>query len=1277
MEDGQPVQTVAPFQPLTLLVTDLHELPVGRRDARLRQLADLEANRPFDMGHQPLFRASVVRLAPDDHVFLVTFHHAIFDGWSYQVFLSELAALYGSSLEKRPSPLAPLPIQYGDFAVWQRELMRAPAALEHLVYWEKKLSGCPLVLRLPADRPRPPVQSCRGARFARRIPAPVCAALKELSQREDATLFMTVFAGYCTLVHRHTAQEDILVGVPIAGRTCAETERLIGCCANTLVLRADLSGDPTVRELLRRVRQLALEGFAHQDAPFETVLERLDPVRDPSRTRLFQGLFQLRNIPRIVPEWQELTVEPLAAGTHSAKVDLSFEVEEQADGLMCDCEYSTDLFDEATISRMIERFEVILGGMAWKPTARLSELDWLTDLDRRQVVVDWNKTAAEFPSDRRIHDLFADHAARTPGAAAVVCCGQRTTYADLDDMAEKAAASFRTQGVDRDALVAICLEQSVQRLAALLGTLKAGGAFLTLDPTLPEGRKRVVLEEAGFPVVLTSKEGLRQLTAYPGKTLCIDELFLSPSRLHMGAETQSVTSGELAYVIFTSGSTGRPKGVMVEHGSLVNYIIALGRKVAIRPADRVLQMASLTFDTSIEETFLALAHGATLVLRNDEMLYSPRVFLETCVEWKITILDLPTVFWHELAQSLGQDGLRLPPSVRLVIIGGEQARRDRWLQWRTSAGERVQLLNGYGPTEGTIVATWQDLMKPEDGASSSEGLPIGRPVPNVSAYVLDRAGKPVAPGVWGELYLGGAGVARGYLNQPALTAERFVADPFVTAPDARMYRTGDVCRWRLDGRLELNGRMDRQVKVRGYRIELEEIESTLCQCSEIEQAVVVAREDTAGDKRLVAYVICKARGPFRAKSLRATLLRRLPDHMVPYVFVPLERFPLTPHGKVDRAALPPPEMHEGEEPASARSPHSLLEFRLMRLWENVLKRAVVGPDDDFFEMGGHSLLGLRLIAELEKLLDREVPVSTLFHGPTPTQMARLLHDGGWAPSWSALVPLKAGGARAPLFLVHDCVGEVYCYLELAGLLSSDQPVYGVRAVGVDSGMLVHRSVEQMAAHYLAEIRSLQPEGPYFIGGSAVGGLVALEIAQRLRREGAKVAFLGIFETRPRNLPLWRSASGRRGIRWSRFWWRLRSLFAALKRAGAVRAIPNPALDGNPDAPSPSGGISVATEPTEAVRQTLLTAHFDYQPEPYPDPINVFWSEGQACRLDLAWGRLATRGLTVHRVPGNHSSMWRGENAKALAKRIEASQGWIICAPPASVPARCTCGSGRR
>jgi amino acid adenylation domain-containing protein len=981
---GQPYQVIGPATPFTLSVVDLRHLPENERQKQVHTLAQADVQRPFDLAQGPLLRATLVRLAAEEQVLLLTLHHIVSDGWSHGVFWRELAGLYEACTTGRPSPLPPLAIQYADVAHWQQQWLRGEGLKTQLAYWQQQLAGVS-TLQLPTDHPRPAVQTFRGARHWLMVSPTLTQALKALSQRHGVTLFMTLLAAFQTLLQRYTGQDDIAVGTLIANRHRVELEGLIGFFVNVLVLRTDLSGDPSFRELLARVRTVTLEAYEHQDVPYEQVLEALRPPRDLSRNPLFQVLFVLHNTPQPALELPGLTVHRLEIDPGTARFDMALEFWETPEGLRGRLEYSTELFEPATMACLAGHWQTLLQGVVADPEQALSRLPLLTADERQRLLVEWNATAAPYPADQCMHRLFEAQVARTPDAVAVSCGDASLTYDELNRRANRVAHYLATLGVGRETLVGLCVERSLAMAVGLLGVLKAGAAYLPLDPTYPSERLDFMLADAQPPVVLTQEHLVSSLPARRASMVCLDAHWPLIARCSDANPVAGATAEDVAYLLYTSGSTGRPKGVLGVHRATLNALAWMWQAFPFAGDEVCCQKTSMSFGDSIQELFGPLLQGIRTVLIPDAVLKDMPRLVRTLAAHGVTRLILVPSLLRTLLDTYRDLSHRLP-SLKLWFAGGETLSRDLVQRFRQCL-PHSRLVNLYGATEASDDTTWYDasLAPPELAC-----VPIGRPIANTQVYVLDQHRQAVPIGVAGELYVGGAGLTRGYLNRPELTAERFIPHPFSREPGARLYRTGDLVRYRPDGHLEYLGRIDHQVKLRGVRIELGEIEAALAQHPAVREAAVVAHEDGPGGPRLVAYVVPTQEPGPTVSELRRFLGQRLPAAMVPAAFVLLETLPLTPSGKLDRRSLPPPSLLRPAREDRYVAPHTPSEQQVAAIWCELLGVERVGIHDNFFELGGHSLLAMQLLFRVQDATQVEVPLSSFFETPTVAHMAAII-----------------------------------------------------------------------------------------------------------------------------------------------------------------------------------------------------------------------------------------------------------------------------------------------
>jgi amino acid adenylation domain-containing protein len=1016
--DGEPVQRVAATGSVELPLIDLSHWPATEQEKGVHHFLVQATQRPFDLSKDIMLRAALFQVADREHILLLVTHHIATDHWSTAILLRELALLYEACAKGQPLALPPVPIQYADFALWQRRWFGGEALEQQLAYWREQLGGELPILNLPTDRPRPKVQSYQGARHTFVVPQALVEQLKDLSRGEQATLFMSLLTAFKILLYRYTHQEDIAIGSVIAGRRRVETEKLIGFFVNTLVLRTDLSGSPTFRELLGRVREVTLGAYDHQDLPFEKLVEVLQPERDLSRTPLFQVMFDYVTTSDAPLDFFNLSVERLEIDKGQAIFDLSLNLYERPDGVKGVFDYNTDLFEAATIARLAGHFQRLLEGLATQPDVPIWQLPILTEAEAYQLLVEWNKTTAHYPRERCIHHLFEAQVEQTPDAVAVVFEKQSLTYRELNVRANQLAHHLSKCGVGPEALVAICMERSLEMVVGVLAILKAGGAYVPIDPIYPKERQAFMLEDINSSLLLTQSWLLKNLPSYQGKVICLDKEVEGVSDQSQENPISGVRGDHLAYVIFTSGSTGRPKGVTIPHRAISNHMFWILETFAFGEADRLLQKTSFSFDASVWEFYASLLSGGQLIVARPEGHRDAEYLVKTILEQQITILQLVP---SQLQLLLSVPDFENCRSLRTVFCGGEALSLELVEQFfRCLPG--TELVNLYGPTEATIDTTfWRCESKPGHFIA-----PIGRPIANTKVYILDSHLNPVPIGVPGELYIGGAGLARGYLNRPALTAEKFIPNRFKIYEELRMknkelgienegsnlnqahfsflifnssllYRTGDLVRYLPDGNIEYLGRLDHQVKIRGFRIELEEIETVLSSHPAIREVVVVDREDEAGDKRLVAYFVVAPEAEPGANELRAWVKAKLPEYMVPTAFVRLAAIPLMPNGKINRRALPAPGVKQPGSPETLTLPRTPIEQQLAGIWQKLLRLERIDIESNFFELGGHSLLATQVVSRVEAAFQVALPLRSLFEAPTIAELSqvveRLKNDG--------------------------------------------------------------------------------------------------------------------------------------------------------------------------------------------------------------------------------------------------------------------------------------------
>jgi amino acid adenylation domain-containing protein len=1250
--DGTPEQVILPPTALLPELIDLQRLEPAGRDLELRRIVEHEARKPFDLARGPLLRLALVRTEAEEHVFLMTMHHIVSDGWSIGVLIREIQELYGAILERRPSSLPDLPLQYADFSAWQRAWMDGQILAEEVEFWREHLRGLPPLLELPTDRPRQAARSSAGRTEVLLLPKALLTPLYELCQRCGVTPFMALLALFEILLYRYSGEEAFAVGTPVAGRNRLEIEGLIGFFVNILVLRADLSESPGFEALLARVRDEALEAYLHQDLPFEKLVEELQPERSRHHSAIFQVMFKLENLAAEKFHLGSLQMQPLLAfNPIQALYDLSLTINGERDALSMEMNARSELFDGATLHRMSHHLIALLAQAVVDPARPLDRFVPLSDAERAQLAMEWNDTAAApFPSARCLHELFEAQVDRAPAATAIVAGTRELSYGEIEARANRLAHHLQALGVGPEVAVGICLERSPEMIVALLAVLKAGGAYLALDPSYPHSRLSFLIDDTRLIVLVGDERSLARLPPLRALTFCFERDEPAISQNSAQRPLRAADPANLAYVAYTSGSLGTPKGVMVEHRSASGYVATIAAAFGLTDRDRTVHFSSLSFDSSIDEVFASLASGATLVLATPDMVVPSR-FLSVCREREITTLCLPTAFWHELSLAIEADPAAFPRSLRLLRAGGEKISVERVRRWLQTVGIASRLVNAYGPTETTVTATIEPILQPPEPHAE---VSIGRPLAGVRIYVLDRDLSLAPVGVPGELCIGGAGVTRGYLDGPELTAERFIADPYDAEPGSRLYRTGDFARRLPDGRLVFLGRKDHQVKVRGFRIELGEIESLLSQHPKILNAVVVPRDDQPGGTTLAAFLATKE--ALTSSEIRSFLGSHLPDFMIPHHFVMLDTLPLTVLGKVDRPSLEHWDFGGLRRETAALPPRDHFELALALIWEELLGKpaGAVSVRDDFFTLGGHSLLAARLVAVMEERLGKQIPVHLVFQNPTIEQLAMLLRASGELPPAPCLLPIQPRGSRPPVFWVHPTGGSIFCYLELARHLAPDQPFFAFQASGVDGRRPLLPSVEEMAACYVQELLAAEPSGPYRLGGWSMGGSIAFEMARQLQTQGKEVASLVVLDyavDREKSVEEETATA---------------LLIGFAKDLGlSPDQLPDPAwLSTSSDAEKLDYILQRARDngilPPGAAGERLLDLFHNnirataaFRPAFYPGAVTLLRASSPASSptedLTLGWNRLATGGVQVHFVPGDHFTMLREPNVQTLAE----------------------------
>ncbi|BAY41549.1 amino acid adenylation domain-containing protein (plasmid) [Nostoc sp. NIES-2111] len=1280
MLEQQPVQAIAPSLYIPLPLIDLRDLESKEREIQVKQIITVEAEYPFNLTTGPLLRIKLLQIEQAEYILLLNIHHIVADGWSIGVLIKELGILYKAFVENQQylmtsqsvSALLPeLHIQYADFAQWQREWLQTVeingySSLQiQLAYWQKQLDNLS-VLNLPTDRLRPAVPTNRGAKQFLELPQSLTQALEELNYQEDVSLFMTLLAGFKTLLYRYTQQEDIVVGSAIANRNRSELEGLIGFFVNSLVLRTDFSGNPTFRQLLQRVREVTLEAYAHQDLPFEKLVEELQPERNLSHHPLFGVVFSLQNTPIQALELPGLTLSPFKFDNKTAKLDLEFHLWRDRESIKGEIIYSTDLFDDITITRMLGHFQTLLESIVANPEQCLIDLSVLTANEKQQLI-DWNNTKTEHTQNKCFHQLFLEQVEKTPDGIALVFEQTQLTYLQLNHQANQLAHHLKNLGVVPDIVVGICIERCPQMIVALLGILKAGGTYLPLDPSYPQERLQFILEDAKVSVLVTQQKFVE---LFEKSTLSVVYWDRDKSAIASHSKenpVDCVTLRNLAYIIYTSGSTGQPKGVLIEHRGLTNLIKAQIEVFNLQPSSRILQFASLSFDAATFEIVMALGTGAALYLAKKESLIPDQNLIQLLRKNAITHVTFPP----SVLKVIPRESL---PKLQTIICAGEPCYGEVVQPWLSP---NRQLFNAYGPTEATVWSTITEI------TSISEKIPIGRPIINTQIYILDKHFQPVPIGVPGEIYIGGEGLARGYINLDELTSQKFIPNVFDEVEGKRLYRTGDLACYRPDGNIEFLERIDHQVKIRGFRIELGEIETVIKQHPSVKEAVIVAKT-ILDEKDLIAYVTFKLNQVVTKNEIKEFLKLKLPAYMLPRNLIVLDCLPLLPNGKVNRQALISLTISNSNSiDKTFIAPRTDTELKLAQIWAEVLNVERVAIHDNFFDLGGNSLLSVRLLNQICRQFEQEIPLSTLFLNQTIASLATCLSNKTDTLASSPLVAIQPSGTNPPFFCVHPIFGVVLPYYELAHHLGKNQPFYGLQPIGIDNKNTPLTSIEDMAASYIQALRQVQPEGPYFLGGWSFGGIVAFEMAQQLQKAGDEVALIAMLDTLapiPENIPSFGNGFQFLITTVMRDIWpfireycylilaHIKNKITRFLNNYITKFIKTKLLSHISFKDSSISNIDVNQVISQVLNEVSIVtalrifwannqAVLKYTPQTYLQQITLFKTITKLSVADadssMGWDKLAVEKTEIHPISGNHLTMLRQPHIQVLAAQLRA------------------------
>ena len=1254
MVDGKVIQRVDPDFRVSIPFTDLSHLSPEEREAQSVRLATEDVRRTFDLNQAPLYRLRAVRWSEDYHRIYLTLHHLVFDGVSiYRVMISELGALYEAYSHARPSPLPEPSLQYRDYSAWKHDQVSRAAYAAQLKYWREQIQDGQPAFEMPADRPRPAQRSYRGGMESCIIPAPLIQGVREMARTEGVTPYMVLLAVFQILLYRYSGQDDVIIGGATNTRTRPELEPLLGYFLNAVVYRSRMDGDRTFRDFLGSVRGTVLGALAHSDIPFDAIVRELTPQRESNRHPLFQVLFSMRPPFADFPQGWDLT--DMEAHSASTGWDLFVEFSEHPDALAGRFVYSTELFDRATILRMQQHFMELLRNLLANPDYKISAVPLLTSEERRTLLVDWNQTAQNFP-DIRLHELLEAQAAANPERCALVFRDQRLTYAELNARINRLAHYLRQLGAGSGSWIGVYMERSFEMVVALYAILKCGAAYIPYDPELPSARLHTMLDDSRPFVVLTQHRLRSGLAGYKGRILALDtptdELNSQPAsnpRIPVGPT-------DAIYAIYTSGSTGTPKAAINTHAAVENRILWGQNQFRLHAGDRVVQKTPFSFDVSAEEFFPPLVCGATLVIAEPGG-HRDAVYLAGLIESEriTTVHFVPSM----LREFLEAPNLGRCSSLRRVFASGEALPADlrrKFYQRLDALGIRASLHNLYGPTEAAVEVTYWNCAAEPPCAS----VPIGRPIANVKTYILDRSLALVPIGVAGELHIGGIAVARGYLNRPELTQERFIPDPFDARPGARLYKTGDRARFLADGNIEYLGRNDNQVKLRGFRIELGEITAALLTHPLVQDAVVVLREDGRGEGRLVAYLVSAPDIALPIPEVRDYLKAQLPDYMVPSQFEVLETLPRLANGKLDRRALPVSESTGLLDEGKYLAPRNSVEERLVAIWEQLLDRGPIGIRDNFFDLGGHSMLLIRLIVQIEKVFGQRLPVATIMASPTVEALGAVLARTKQSGAVCRVIPLKPEGKQPPFI----CLGATPLFLPLARLLGSDQPFCGFDLTELHHSVQLPNPcrIEDLAAYVVQGILEYQPQGPYCIGGWCLYGLLAYEAARQLTAQGHQVRLLTLFDSPNPSYVRGLSPMGRVQMRMQRWVFHLSNLAKSgpaemLDYGKHLLGVARERLARRRERDVLEMGLQEKDLRLMDIDPIFFYAATHYVPPPYTGKVLMVQASesrsGAHWQMAQQWGKEVGNKFVVH-VPGGHDSMFRYPHVENLARRLNAA-----------------------
>jgi len=1256
--DGEPVQKIVEYTPIHLTVENFELLSKEEKSVLVDKYSDENELHIFDLEKGPLFLCKLLKISATEWILLINMHHAVTDGWSVKILVDELGQIYTSLEQQKPIDLPLLPITYTDFAIWQNEWLKGDDCRKQLDFWINELKGAPELLQLPMDFQRPKNQTYDGDEVQFTIDAETTIQLQSFSQQHNGSLFILLLSIFNTLISRYTTQEEFVIGIPIAGRTCEEQESLVGMLINNFPLRITPLDNMTFSEMYEMCKKKFYLAYENQELPIDRIIEELRVTRTANISPLFQVMFNLLDMFDEETSLSGSTMEMIDKRRHIAQFDLSLHIYETKKTLNCVLEYNTNLFKRSRIERMAGHFMELVNSLMINPDQKIRKIPLLTAKEKQLILGEWNATSVDFPKEKCIYQLFEEQVLKTPDSIAISDDHRKLTYTAMNDKANKLARHLHHSGAVEGSLVAICIERSTDLLVALLAIQKAGCTYIPLDPIYPKDRLALILEDGNPVVLLTEKKLLNNLPETAAKNVFIEES--EAYQNESGSNTDyAVTPDMVAYLIYTSGSTGKPKGVQIQHRALVNFILSMAKKPGITPEDVLLAVTTISFDIAGLEMYLPIICGATIFVANHETSMNPDLLVQKIEDNQATILQATPVTFRMLNSAEWNGYKKLK-----ILCGGEAMPKELAYDLISKCGE---LWNMYGPTETTV---WSTVEKVEVDENDRTGyVNLGKPIDNTFIYVLNSEFQPVPIGYPGELFIGGDGLAKGYYHLPEMTKEKFLADPFSKHPGARMYRTGDLVQQTEEGKLEFLNRVDSQVKIRGFRIELGEIESALTQYPTINDNVVIVREDTPGDKKLVAYIIRKEKLDTDIPELRLFLKTKIPDYMVPSAFVFIEKFPLTPNGKIDRKALPSPLEMAPQQAKTYMEPQTGMEKKLAKIWSEVLKIERIGMDENFFEIGGHSMIAVTLMVKIEKELGMRLPLAILFDHSNIHDMAQLLDKKVEPISWGSLVPIRSKGTKKPLYLVHGAGLNLLLYTTIVAHLDPDQPVFGLQAKGLDGVDEPLYTIEGIAAYYNSEIMKVDKSGSYALAGFSMGGQLAYEMARQLVEAGKTVSFLGVFDTVSENasdmdIPFLKRYYLRANRLSHQIAWIISTFlkmpkdkkaeFVSAKWRSLKQKITKDDYKLKPEGVS-LGKQSELPKYLHKVHRANYIALEKYILPPYPGKLHLFRAMDQKFYIKdpvyYGWDKFVKEVVILH-IPGEHSSIFAPPNDELFAQTLQ-------------------------